>query len=311
MSVSDIRHAGLKKLRGGPKPGRGVWAAYCAMGLLLLAYVALLLWRPAAAQSTATGWVVGLAELVAAFLCIAAGRRRPTARAAVPVFLGAGLVAWSLGDLALTSQGGGAPVPSVADVFYLAFFPLAYIALVMLIRGEVRRLSTPNWLDGAVAGLGAATLCAAFAFRAIEQSTGETGMRLAVNLAYPVGNVLLLLLVAGGSAVMSGRRKAPWLLVAAGITLLVTGGTLNLLHSSIGGTSSPGAILKAIAWPTSIFLMSLAMWLPPGRSSPLAIQKPPEFVLPALAAVVGSTVLLLGGVGASTRSRSVSPRRRC
>jgi diguanylate cyclase len=277
-----------------------VWAAYGVMGLLLVGYLILLIAEPHRAQSTRIGgWAVGAFELTAGFLCIAAGRHRPTARAVVPVTLGAGLVVWSLGDLTLTYESLGGvtpPVPSLADVLFLSFFPLAYVGLVLLISGEVRRLTTPNWLDGSVAGFAAATFCAAFAFRAIERTTGDSGTQLAVNLAYPVGDVLLLLLVAGGTAVMSGRRKAPWLLVAAGITLNVAGDTLSLLNPAVG-PSSISAVAQAIAWPTSIFLMSLAMWLPPGRASPLAVQRPTAFLLPAVAAAVGSTVLFLGGLG--------------
>ncbi len=300
MSVPGIRRPRLRKLRGRPIPALGLGAAYAVMGVLLFGYFVLLLADRRTAQSTLIGgWGIDVFELVAGFLCITAGRQRTTARAAVPVFLGASLVVWSLGDMAQTVESLGAGrtlTPSISDVLYLSYFPLAYIALVMLVRGEIRHLSTPNWLDGAVAGLGAATFCAAFAFRAIEHSTGQTGLTVAVNLAYPVGDVLLLLLVAGGTAVISGRRKAPWMLVAAGITLNVVGDTLNLLHTSVVG-SSVGAVVDTIAWPAAIYLMSLAMWLPPGRSSPLAGQKPAGFALPSLAAAVGSTVLFLGGVG--------------
>jgi diguanylate cyclase (GGDEF)-like protein len=300
MSVSDLRRASVRTLGGGPRPRPSVWAAYGVMALLLLGYLVLLISEPHRAQSTRIGgWGVGAFELAAGFLCIAAGRHRPTARAAVPVILGASLVVWSLGDLTLTFESIGRatpPVPSLADVLFLSFFPLAYVALVLLISGEVRRLTTPNWLDGSVAGFGAATLCAAFAFRAIEQTTGESGIKVAVNLAYPVGDVLLLLLVAAGTAVMSGRHKAPWLLVAAGITLDVAGDTLSLLHPAMG-SSSVAAVAEAIAWPTAIFLMSLAMWLPPGRASPLAVQRPAGFLLPACAAGIASIVLFLGGLG--------------
>ncbi len=275
---------------------------YAVMGVLLVAYLVLLLVDQDLAHSNGVGgWGVNLFELVAGFMCIAAGRRRTTARAAAPVFLGISLVAWSLGDFVLTIESlGGAtpPSPSPADALYLLFFPLAYVALALMVRGEVRHLSTPNWLDGAVAGFAAATFCAAFAFRAIEQSTGQRGLELAVNLAYPVGDVLLLLFVAGGTAVISGRRKAPWLLVAIGITINVAGDTLNLLHTSAPSSGIGIWIyVNAAAWPVSIFLMSLAMWLPPGRSSPLAGQKPAGFMLPAVAAAVGSTALFLGGVG--------------
>ncbi len=299
MSASDFRRVSLRKLRGGPKPGPVVRSAYALMGLLLLAYLVLLVVRPSEARSIAiAGWTVGLFELAAGLLCIDAGLRRPTTRA-VPVILGCALVSWSLGAIVLTieSAGGGRPpVPSVADAFYLAFFPLAYVALVLLIRGEVRRLSGPTWLDGAVAGLGAATFCAAFAFRELERSPAHSATAVAVNLGYPAGDVLLLLLVAGGSAVILGRRKASWLLVVAGITLGVTGDTLHLLAPSIAG-STISVIAVALAWPTAILLLSFAMWLPPGRSNPLATQRSTGFALPALAAIVGSAVLMLGGLG--------------
>ncbi len=176
MSVLSIRRPRLRTLRGRPKPPVAVVITYGFMAVVLLAYLLFLVANPSRAQSTLIGgWGVVLFELAGGFICIAAGRRRTTARAIVPVVLGTSLIAWALGDLALTVESlGGAmpPVPSVADVFYLSFFPLAYVALVLMVRGEVRHLSTPNWLDGAVAGFGAATFCAAFAFHAIDAVGG-------------------------------------------------------------------------------------------------------------------------------------------
>src|SRR4029077_9114406 len=105
------------------------------------------------------------------------------------------------------------------DGFYLAFFPLAYLALGLMVRRESARLVPAIWLDGAVAGLGAAALCAAFAFHGIVHATDGGGAAVATNLAYPVGDVLLLALVVGGSAVLTGARRGAWSLVAAGCAL--------------------------------------------------------------------------------------------
>jgi diguanylate cyclase (GGDEF)-like protein len=274
------------------------------LSVVLIAYLALLLLRPAGQSSTLLdGWGVDAFELFASGLCIAAGLRRHAGRT-VPLFLGAALACWALGDVALTieSLGGATPaMPSVADAFYLAFFPFAYLALVLFIRGETRRLTTPDWLDGAVAGLGAAALCATFAFRLLEHSIGQPGLAVAVNLAYPVGDVLLLLLVVGGSAILSGRRRLSWLLVAAGITVNVLGDTANLLQTShllrgMGGAHL-GAVIDAIAWPTSILLMSMAMWLPRSRPDLVSIARPVGFVLPGLAAATGLVILYLGTIG--------------
>ena len=266
---------------------------YGVMAVLLMAYLVLLIVRPADQSSTAIdGWGVDAFELFAGVLCIVGGiRRRPGS--VVPIVLGAAVISWGLGDLVFTIESlGGAtpPSPGPADALYLGFFALSYVAVVLLVRGETRRLSSPTWLDGSVAGLGAGAVCAAFAFSAIVRQTHASGLGVAVNLAYPVGDVLLLLLVVGGTAVMSGRRKAPWLLLAAGFTINVLGDTSNLLQSA----SHLGVVINSAAWPISSAMLSGAMWLRPGLTDPLAEQKPPGFLLPGLAAGAGLTILFVG-----------------
>jgi diguanylate cyclase len=282
----------------------GIGRVYLALSVVLIAYLVWLSIRPASQTSTLVdGWGVSAFELLAAGLCVASGLRRRTGRA-VSLILGAALACWALGDVALTIESvhGATPAtPSIADAFYLGFFPLAYVALVLFIRGEAGRLTATHWLDAAVAGLGAAALCAAFAFQALEHSVGQRGLAVAVNLAYPVGDVLLLLLVVGGSAALSGRRRVAWRLVAVGIILNVVGDTSNLLQTThfLGGVGGgqAGTIANQIAWPTSILLMSMAMWIPRRQRSPLSIPRAPGFVLPGLAAASGLTIVYLGTVG--------------
>jgi hypothetical protein len=234
---------------------RAVWLSFGAIGVLLAGYLVYRIAQPAGAYSTAVdGWGIDAVELVASAMCLARGFAGARSGRRAAVVIGAGLLAWSLGDVALTVESlGGAtpPAPSVADAFYVCFFPIAYVGIVLFMRGEVRRLTTPSWLDGAVAGVGAAAVCAAFAFHGILQSTGGNGLATAVNLAYPVGDLLLLGLVIGGSALLAGRRKAPWRLLAAGIGLNVFGDTFNLFQSSVGATHF-GATTTDIAWPLSI-----------------------------------------------------------
>jgi diguanylate cyclase (GGDEF)-like protein len=296
-TTSRIRGRGVHtRLGRGRRDINLVHATYAAMFVLLAAYLVLLAVRPAAQDSTLIdGWGVDAFELLAGVLCIIGGRRtRPGS--AVPALLGASVICWGLGDVVITVQSlGGAtpPTPSLADALYICFFPLTYVAVFLLVRGETRRLSTPTWLDGSVAGFGAAAVCAAFAFSAIVHTTGESTLGVAVNLAYPVGDVLLLLLVVGGTAVLSGRRMAPWLLIATGLLINVLGDTSNLLQSSFGATHL-GVLLNAAAWPISTLLVSLAMSVSPGATDPLVVQRPPGFLLPGLASGAGLAVLLVG-----------------
>jgi len=287
---------------GGPPrhsavPARVLWATYAFLGIVIAGYlVSLLVRRPGQSWPWLDGWTVCSIEVVASGLCIArAFARRPGRPAAL--ILGLSLLSWSIGDIFLTIESlGGAtpPSPSLADVFYLTFYPLAYVAVMLFLRGEVKRITAPNWLDGAIAGSGAAAVCAAFAFHSILRTTGSSAAATVADLAYPVGDVLLLGLVVGGFAVLSRRSRAPWVLLASGLALNVLGDTSNLFQNSLGA-SRLGFVLNAVAWPTAIVVMSMSVWLRKA-SNPLQPQRPAGFALPNLSAAAALVILFVASL---------------
>ena len=100
-------------------------------------------------------------------------------------------------------MGASPPTPSLADAFYLVMYPLAYLAIMLIMRGEIRSFKASGWLDGAVAGLGAAAICCAFVFDTIvvvERIAGRGG----VNLAYPVGDLVLLAFAVSALVIVPG-----------------------------------------------------------------------------------------------------------
>ncbi|MGH3733432.1 MAG: putative bifunctional diguanylate cyclase/phosphodiesterase [Acidimicrobiales bacterium] len=281
-----------------------VWVIYALLGVLLVAYLISLGLRTPAQQWT---WLDGFGltglEFIAALMCIYRGLDRKIGRA-VPLLLGFALLSWTIGDFTLATESlGGAtpPNPSYSDIFYVAFYPLAYAATFMLLQRGLSRLARPNWLDGVVAGLGAAALCAAFAFHSIEHVAGLGALGTAVNLAYPVGDLLLLLLVIGGTVLLSGRGSSPWYLMAFGFMVIVTGDTFNLFQNSAQLSSHFGNDFNDIAWPTAIFLMSLSVWLPARHQDPLRPQKTSGFFLPGLASAAGLFILVYGATSGISR----------
>jgi diguanylate cyclase (GGDEF)-like protein len=268
------------------------------MGTLLVAYfVSLIIRGPDQSSDLVDGWLVAAFEIVASVLCIARAFGSRQGRA-VPLTLGLGVLSWSIGDLFLTIQsagGGSPPIPSISDLFWVLFYPIVYVALVLLMRRHIKKLVPATWLDGAVAGLGAAGVCACFAFNTILQSIGgdASAVTVATDLAYPIGDVLLLILAVGGTALISGRRNPQWLLLAGAIGINTVGDTFNLFETS-GSSSHLGSIFNGIAWPASILLISMSMWLRAGHANPLAPQRTGGFALPGLGATAGLAILFFG-----------------
>ena len=177
----------------------------------------------------------------------------------------------------------------------MGFYPTIYVALVLLTRKHLNRTGATTWLDGAVAGLGAAALCACFAFNTILHSVGGSATTVATDLAYPIGDGLLLMLAVGGTAIIPGRKSPQWMLIAGAIAITAIGDTFNLFASS-GSTSHLGAILNGIAWPCAILLISIAVWMRPLQSSPLVQSRTVGFLLPGLGALAGLSILVFDTV---------------
>ena len=201
--------AGLRSA-GSPAGGRAdaprsrgttaVWVVFAGLGTLLAAYLGYLLLRGSDEfVPLVDGWLIVAIELVAGGLSIAAGIARPARRAPAIAF-GLACLMWACGDLVLTFESlGGAepPVPSPADAFYLGFFPLALAGVALFVRRELggrraRAGSTP-------ASSGWAPQPSAPASRSAGSSTCCRARRSSqlTNLAYPLGDLLLLGLVAG------------------------------------------------------------------------------------------------------------------
>jgi PAS domain S-box-containing protein len=297
-------HSRLRSLRttvptglAAPRAGGGpaIWAAFALLGALLASYLGLMVVRRSWQFSPLLdGWLVVAFQSAACGLCIASGfgmrRHRRVAFA-----MGAACVSWTIGDLVYTVESlGGATPPafSVADPFFFLFYPLAFVAIVSFVRGEITREDAPNWLDGAIAVLGMAALCFSFALRGIEQQLNSSSLASLVNLAVPTCDVVLLGIVVGSTIFVSGRRRATLVLIAMGIALNATGDTIFFIQPA-SGASQFSDVVNSLAWPTSIWLFAMAMWVAERGSERLALQRLSGFSLPGVLAASSLGLLIL------------------
>ena len=188
--------------------------------------------------------------------------------------------AWALLAGALTSYGTAnifyfavvqhldpEPFPSPSDAGWLAFYPLAYACLVLLLRARVVRWHASTWLDGLVASCGLAALALALVFRAVLVRGHGSSAAVATALAYPVGDLLLLVLFVGALAVLGWRPGPAWWLLAAGLGWFVLGDVVFLFQSASPQGYTTGGWVD-VTWLAGVALMAVASW---GRSS----ERPP------------------------------------
>src|SRR6266542_1450204 len=195
-------------------------AALRALAVASLVTYAGLLLRPSASEPLTT-WLPNLVTVAAAALCLTRALRAEGERAAW-LSMGAGLAVYTAGNLvwlAWIRHLDPAPYPSLADLLFLGFYPFAYATLVLAVRDRAIRFPASLWLDGLVGGLGAAAVGSALAFRAILADVGGSAAQVATNLAFPIADLLLLILVVGAVALTGWRSSRSWWLLASGFLL--------------------------------------------------------------------------------------------
>jgi diguanylate cyclase (GGDEF)-like protein len=202
--------------------------------------------------------------------------------------LGAGLLLYTGGEIYYAAELAGeasVPIPSPADGGYLAFYPLAYVALIVLLRARIGAFPVARWLDGAIVGSAVAALAAAFALGPILDASSE-GQTLAVatNLAYPIADLTLLTLVATAASFTGWRPGRSWMVLGAGLLLLAISDGVYLLQAA-NGAYVEGTILDA-GWPLGVLLVASAAWIEPGETKPLQSRAVRIVAIPAAAALV-------------------------
>jgi two-component system cell cycle response regulator len=208
--------------------------------------------------------------------------------------LGIGVAAWGAGEIhysLVISKAASPPFPSIGDALYLLFYPASYATLVMLVRARVPIFQRSLWLDGAIGALAVAAVAAAVAFEPILAASGESGLAVAVNLAYPLGDLLLLAFVVGIFGLTGWRPGRDWLLLGAAL-VLGAGGDVAYLYESATGTYAAAGVLDA-TWPASALALAWAAWQRPSPRERMTLGGHRMLVVPAvcgLAAIVLRTV---------------------
>jgi diguanylate cyclase len=243
---------------------RRVWRPPAAQAVLytaLLAFASGTVWRPGGGPFWGLVYDVVLYNAIyvsGAVICWGAARATARRRTVWTCIVLA-MTCQVLGNVTvtlLTVLTGSTPEVSVADVFFVAGYPLWYVALVGLVRSRVTRFHTSMWLDGIIGALGAAGVTIAVLLNSSLQVSAASSLASVVTLAYPVADLLLLVLLVGISAILGLRMDRTMILLGAG---LVSGLVADFVYMGLVGkdTYEAGGFLD-LGWLLGVVAIALA-----------------------------------------------------
>jgi signal transduction histidine kinase len=221
--------------------------AYLVAGLAAIALYFVLPWN-----SFAQTLVYDAIGASAAAACVVGARLfQPALR--LPWYLfGAGLLAFSVGDVLFNLYAfvwhSDPPVPSVADVFYLAGYPFLTAGLVLLVRSLRSDERRSGRIDAAML-ISSFALCQWIFLMQDRAGSGSLAER-AVALSYPAMDVVLLAALVFFALTPTWRTVSYRYLVASVVLLIVA--------DEIYGVS-PSTYAQA-TWLDTAWLLSYVLW---------------------------------------------------
>lgn len=152
------------------------------------------------------------------------------------------------------------PYPSAADAAWLAMSVVLIAALIVLLQVRTRRRSIGVVFDALLAGLTAAGVAVELLFHTLERITRlpDPGEIVVTNLAYPLLDVALLVLVAGALIAVGWRSRSTQLL-ALGIAGFAVVDSV-FVYQVTAGTFHPGSPLAALS-PAATAAIAFAGWV--------------------------------------------------
>jgi two-component system, cell cycle response regulator len=236
--------------------------------------------------------------LAATTLCLCAGLAsfRPREQRAW-LLIGIGVAAWTFGEIWYTAvlwTAAEIPIPSPADIGYLLFPPFMLAGIVTLLRSRTRDVPGTLWADGITAALAVSAACAAIVFETVLDSASGQALEMAVGLAYPICDLILLGVIVGALAGTGWQLDRTWVLLFAGVAVFWLADSLYLVGNA-NGTYAPGSWFD-IGWWLGLMLIGAAAWQERAVVAAGADERLRRIVLPLMFSTCGLGLLVYGCV---------------
>jgi signal transduction histidine kinase len=191
---------------------------------------------------------------------------------------------WQLLTVALAAESAGdvlqaiytvgfdsSAYPSLADIFYLAFYPLLLLALLRIPVARVSRERLARTiLDGATIVVGGGAIVWYFVLGPTAEQGGQSALAMAVSMAFPVGDLFLL---AGLAAVL--LRSTP-IALHTPLRLIAVALVLGIVADMLYGAGQLHGTYIAGDFIDTLYVLEFALFALAGISQRYAHTDDPD-----------------------------------
>ena len=235
--------------------------------------------------------------VVAAGICLARGVLVARERAAW-LLIGAGVTAWTLGEIYYTAvlwYDSSPPIPSPADAGYLLFPPLALTGMLVLVRRRAH-LRPRSWSTASRPRSASPPSAPRSSSRPCSSTPKASRSAVATSLAYPIADLVLLAVGVGALATTGWRLDRTWVLLAAGILVFWFADSMYLVRTAEGVYESGGWF--DLGWWLGLLLIAVAAW----QRGPTHRRRPADdslrlIIAPLVSGAVALELLVYASLG--------------
>lgn len=175
--------------------------------------------------------------------------------------IGLAMASWCLGNTIWSVLYGAAarpPYPTIADVFWLLWYPLIAVGLVHLIRLSVPQFTLHRWMDGLAVGFVGLALGSVLVIEPVTHHTTEGLFATLVGLTYPTLDVVMIGALLGVYGLLDWRPDRVWMLLGLG-TLATAVVDTTFAVNQARGVAQGGH--DAFVWTLGAVLIGYAAWV--------------------------------------------------
>ncbi|HKP91633.1 MAG TPA: HD domain-containing phosphohydrolase [Thermoleophilaceae bacterium] len=237
-------------------------------------------------------WIAGSLLAIAGLLCAARALRIPGNRPAF-LMLAAGLLSWAGGEVIFAAAPSLATGPlSTPNLMSLAFYPLAVVAAMSLMRARLDGFFTTLWLDGLAGALSVCAIVASFLFPPVLAHLSGPTIDVVGALSYPLAD---LLLVASGlfTMAMTGWRPGRVLAsvtIASGLVAVTD--SFSLWWAATGHTGAEPRLQWL--WTVAALILVETAWRPVPVTPPIKDASLRLLLFPVAVSLTALGLLLSG-----------------